>query len=131
MARFEDDGIPYKIDSFFCSSETTIFFRHSKSLEDGETGKQFMPLWRAFAEQLQILFPDGDGKGSFVVPALDARSQVFSIKDRRNGVGKPVFKLAPFGSRHTFALFSPDLCTPRVPNEVLERFISQASTVKV
>ena len=41
-----------------------------------------MSLWRAFAEQLQILFPDGDDKGSFVVPALDDRSQVLSVKDR-------------------------------------------------
>ena len=43
-----------------------------------------MPLWRAFAEELRILFPDGDDKGSFVVPALDARTHVLSIKDRRN-----------------------------------------------
>ena len=39
-------------------------------------------------------FLDGDDEGAFIVPALDARSQVLSIKDRRNGVGKPVFKLA-------------------------------------
>ena len=47
-----------------------------------------------------------------VVPALDARSQVLSIKDRRNGVGKPVFKIAPFGSGQLFILVARDLCVP-------------------
>ena len=55
-----------------------------------------MHLWRALAEELRILFPEGDDKGSFVVQALDARSQILSIKDRRHGVGKLVFKLAHF-----------------------------------
>ena len=50
------------------------------------------------AAKLEVLFPEGDDTGTFIVPALDARSQVLSFKDRRNGVGKPVFKLAPFGS---------------------------------
>ena len=95
VARYKDDGIPHEIDTVLWTSKTTILVRHSRSVEDRETGKQFMPLWKAFAEELRILFPGGDDKGSFVVPALDARSQVLSIKDRRNGVGKPVFKLAP------------------------------------
>ena len=59
------------------------------------------------AEQLKILFPDGDDEGPFIVPALDARSQVLSIKDRRTGVGKLVFKLAPFGSGQLFTLVAP------------------------
>ena len=50
------------------------------------------------ADQLKILFPDEDDEGAFVVPALDTRSQVLSIKDRRNGVGKPAFELASLGS---------------------------------
>ena len=50
------------------------------------------------ADQLVVLFPDGDDEGAFIVPALDARSQVLSIKDRRSGIGKPMFKLAPLGS---------------------------------
>ena len=131
VARYKDGGILHEIDSFFCTYKTTILVRHSKSIEDWETAKQFMPLRRAFAEELQILFPDGDDKGSFVVPALDARSQVPSIKDRRNGVGKPVFKLDPCGSGQTFALVSPDLCVPRVPNEVLQRVLSRASEPRV
>ena len=57
--------------------------------------------------------------------------QILSIKDRRNGVGKPVFKLAPFGSGQTFALVAPDLCVPGVSDEVLQRVISQASTANV
>ena len=83
------------------------------------------------AEQLKILFPDGDGEGAFIFPALDARSQVLSIKDRRNGVGKPVFKLVPFGSGQLFTLVAPDLCVPAVPGDVLRKVISQASTANV
>ena len=50
---------------------------------------------KCWLTNLKILFPDGDDEGAFIVPALDARSQILSIKDRRNGVGKPFFKLAP------------------------------------
>ena len=53
------------------------------------------------------------------------------IKDRRNSVGKPVFRLAPFGSAQLFTLVAPDLCVPGVPCEVLQQVISQASTADV
>ena len=36
-----------------------------------------------------------------------------------------------FGSRQTFALVFPDLCIPRVPHEVLQRVLSQASMHRV
>ena len=58
----------------------------------------------------------------FIVPALDVRSQVPSIKDRRNGVGKPALQV--------FALTAPDLCVPDI-HEVLQHVISQASTANV
>ena len=83
------------------------------------------------ADQLNIFFPDADDDGAFIVPALDARSQVLSIKDRRNGVGKLVFKLAPFGGGQLFTLVAPDLCVPGVSSGVLQRVISQASTANV
>ena len=98
IARYRDDGIPYTIDSPFCCTTTTIIVRQSKSIEDREIGKQFAPLWRELAEKLKVLFPEEDHDGAFIIPALDARSHVFSIKDRRNGVGKPVFKLASLGN---------------------------------
>ena len=50
------------------------------------------------ADQLEILFPNRDDEGAFIIPALDTRSHVLSIKDRRNGIGKLVFKLASLGS---------------------------------
>ena len=90
VARYRDDGIPFDIASPFCCAKTTITVRQSKSLEDWEIGKQFAPLWRVLADQLKKFFPDGDDEGAFIVPALDACSQILSIKDRRNGVGKPV-----------------------------------------
>ena len=122
---------PYDINSPFCCAKTTITVRQSKSLQDREIGKQFSPLWRVLADQLKILFPDGDDEGAFIVPAIDTRSQVLSIKDRRNGVGKPVFKLAPFGSGQLFTLVAPDLCVPGVSCAVLQRVISRASTANV
>ena len=131
VARYKDDGIPYEIDSPFCNAKTTIAVRQSRSSEDREIGKQFAPLWRVLADQLKILFPDGDDEGAFVVPALDTRSHVLSMKDRRNGVGKPVFKLASLGSGQTFTLVAPDLSVPGVSPEVLQRVLSEASTTNV
>ena len=111
--------------------KTTITVRQSKSLEDQEIGKQFAPMWRVLAEQLKILFPGGDDEGACIVPALDARSQVLSTKDRRNGIGKPVFKLASLGSGQLFTFVAPDLCVPGVSCAVLQRVISKASTATV
>ena len=108
-----------------------IIVSQSKSIEDREIGKQFAPLWRELADQLKVLFPDGDDEGAFVVPALDTRSQVLSIQDRRNGVGKPVFKLASLGSGQTFTLVTPELSIPGVSPEVLQRALSQANKVNV
>ena len=82
-------------------------------------------------DQLEILFPNRDEEGGFVIPALDTRSHVFSIKDRRNGVGKPVFKLASLGSGQTFDFVSPDLSVPGVSPEVLRRVLSQANKANV
>ena len=76
------------------------------------------------ADQLKVLFPDGDEEGVFIIPALDARSHVLRIKDRRNGVGKPVFKLASLGSVQLFTVVSPDLSVPGVSPEVLQRVLS-------
>ena len=45
-------------------------------------------------------------------PALNVRSKVLSIKDRRNRVGKLVFKLASLGSEQTFTLVAPELSVP-------------------
>ena len=85
------------------------------------------PCGEKLADQLKILFPDGDDEGAFIIPALDTRSHVLSIKDRRNGVGKPVFKLAPLGSGQTFTLVTPDLSVPGILPEVLQRVLSQAN----
>ena len=39
-------------------------------------------------------------------------------EDRRKGIGKPVFKLAPHGSGQTFTLVTPDLSVPGISPEV-------------
>ena len=84
-------------------------------------------MCRELADHLKVLFPDGDDEGVFNLPALDARSQIFSMKDRRNGIGKPVFKLAPLGSGQTFTLVAPDLSVPGVSPDVLQHVLSQAN----
>ena len=112
------------------STATGSLGSHGPGTPDREIGKQFSPLWKVLAKQLKILFPESDGAGAYVVPALDARSQVLSVKDQRNGVGKLVIKLAPFGSGQLFALVAPDMCVLGVPGEVLQKVISQASTAK-
>ena len=104
VARYKDDGIPYEVDGPFCQSRTNITVRQSKSHEDKEIGKQFAPFWKALSTKLLEVFPEGDDAGAFIVPAPDARSHVLSIKDRRNGIGKPVFKFVPFGSAQLFTL---------------------------
>ena len=42
-------------------------------------------------------------------------------------MGKPVFKLAPFGNGQFFDLATPDLRVPGIPDDVLQQIISQAS----
>ena len=125
VVRSQDDGIPYAINSPFCCASTTITVRQSRSIEDREIGRQFMPLWNELADQLKVLFPDADDKGVFIIPALDTRSQILSIKDRRKGLGKPIFKLAALGSGQTFMLVAPDLSVPGISHEVL--LLSQAN----
>ena len=53
------------------------------------------------------------------------------MKDRRNGVGKPAFKLAPLGNGQVSALTAPDLRVPGFFDDVLQLVISQASTANV
>ena len=77
------------------------------------------------AEKLEALFPDGDDTGSFIVLALDVRSHFLSIKDCGNGVGKPVFKLAPLGNGQVFALTAPDLHVPGIPDVATGHLSSQ------
>ena len=74
-----------------------------------------------------VLFPDADDKGVFIIPALDSRSQILSVKDRRNCIGKPVFKLAPLGSGQTFVLVASDLSVPGISHEVLQQVLSQTN----
>ena len=73
------------------------------------------------------IFLERDSNDFFIVPALNARSQILSVLDRRNGVGKPVFKLAPPEHEHPFDLTASDLCVPRISDDVLRQVICQAS----
>ena len=67
----------------FCNGRTNVTVRQSKSLEDQEIGIQFALLWKVLTDKLEVLFPGGDDTDTSIVPALDVRSQVLSIEDRR------------------------------------------------
>ena len=69
--------------------------------------------------------------GAFIVPALDARAQVLSIKERRNSVRNQVFKLVSHGNGQLFAFTAPDLRIPGIPDGVLQQVIFQARTANV
>ena len=74
--------------------------------------------------ELKIHFPDGEDEGASIVPALDTRSQVFSISIEETALEN----LSSYGSGQLFTLIAPDLCVPGLSREVLQRVISQAST---
>ena len=86
---------------------------------------------RSFGSIAQSSLPEGDDTGAFIVPALDARAQVLGIQDRRNGGGKPAFKLVPFGNGQLFALTAPGVRILGIPDSVLQRVISQVSMANV
>ena len=76
----------------------------------------------------KVLFLDGDDEGAFIIPAFDAHSRVFSIRDRRNGIGKPVFKFASLGSGHfSFILVTLELSVLGFSLDVLQWVFSQAN----
>ena len=77
---------------------------------------------------LQENFPESDDKGNLVAPALDVRAQVHSENDRRNGVGKKVFRLAPFGHEQLFNVIAPNLREPHISDVVLQQIVTEAST---
>ena len=118
---------PTKLTVHFCNVSTKITVRQSKSLEDREIGRRFALLWKVLSAKLQEIFPERDVTDTFIVPALDICSQILSILDRRNGVGKPVFKLAPPRHEQLFDLTAPDLCEPSIPDDVQRQDICQAS----
>ena len=70
-------------------------------------------------------------EGAFIIPALDAHSHVLSIRCRRNGFGKLVFKVAFLKADSRLLLLHLRLSVPGISPEVLQRVLSQASTANV
>ena len=60
---------PMRLTVPFAASKQLLLSRQSRSIEEREIGKQFAPLWRVLADQLTILFPDGDDEGAFCRPS--------------------------------------------------------------
>ena len=103
-----------KLIVHFATAEPNIAVRQSKSLEDRDIGNnlrlfgKFRPTISKFSSLWEMA----------QVPLLSLQStlhsQVLSIKDRRNGEGKPVLKLVSSGNGQLFALTAPDLCIPGI-----------------
>ena len=98
---------------------------HQKTEKLGDVLHHFRKCW---FQKKQEIITGRDAKGYFIVPSVDARAQILSIYDRRNGVGKPVFKLAPPGHEQAFDIAAPNLCEPSISDVVLRQTISEAST---
>ena len=125
VARYKDDGISCELSSPFCNIGTTILVRQSMSPEDREIGRRFASLWAVLlVPKLQEILPDRDAKCTFIVPSLGVRAQILSICDCRNGVGKRVFKLAPFGHDPLFDITAPNFCELSASDVVLRHFLS-------
>ena len=133
VARHKDDGISYDVSSPCCNIGTTILVRQSKSPEDREIGRRFAPLWAVLlVPKLPEILPDRDAKCTFIVPSLGVRAQILSICDCRNGVGNPVFKLAPLGHDPLFDITAPNFCELSVSDVVLRHFfVKQALRLRI
>ena len=107
VATHRDDGLPHAVDSPFCYTSVSVIVRQSTSPEDREIGRRFSPLWEGVSLKIQEIFTESDDKGNLVVLALDVWAQVLSVHDRRIGVGKQDFGLAPLGHELKFSINSP------------------------
>ena len=55
VARYQDYGIPYEIDSPFCCIKTSsLLSANPDQLRTGRSESNFAPLWRVLADQLKI-----------------------------------------------------------------------------
>ena len=119
VARCKDDGIPKKLLVHFAIPVPISWCAIPNHLKIDKIGRRFAPIWKMLSANLQEIFPERDVKGTFIVPALEVRSHILSIFDRRNGVGKLVFKLAPPRHEHLLDLTASDLCEPSISVDVL------------
>ena len=118
---------PTKLVVHFATSEPTSQSASPSHLKTRKSEDDLRLFGKFCPQNCKKLFPERDGTVTFIVPALIVRSEVLSIKDRRNGVGKPVFKLAPLGNEQMFDLAVPDLCVPDILDDALRQVILQAS----
>ena len=78
--------------------------------------------------KLQEIFPDRDATKviSLFQPLMNGH--ILSENDRRNGVGKPVFRLAPLGHEQLFSVIAPNLCEPYISDAVPQQIVNEACT---
>ena len=107
---------PTKLIVHFATAEPISQSASPSHLKTEKSENNLRLCGKFLAQKLKVLFPKEMTKFS-----------VFQKKDRRNGVGKPVFKLAPFGNGQLFDLTAPHLRVPGIPDDVLQQVISQAS----
>ena len=120
-ARYKDDGIPYAVESPFCKFQ---YQYHGppvqEKLEDDLClfGKIWPHGYKSSFQNLMLKIPS-------LSPHLTTGH--INILDRRNGVGKPIFKLAPPRHEQLFDLAARGLCEPSIPDDVQRQVICQAN----
>ena len=90
---------PTKLTFHFATAEPISQSASPSHSKIEKIGRRFAPLWKVLSTWLRELFPEGDNTGTFIVPALNVRSQILSINDRRNGVGKSSVQICSIWER--------------------------------
>ena len=131
VARYKDDGIPYEIDSPFCSVKTTITVRQPDQLRTGRSENNLRPCGKFWLNSSKF-------------SSLKEMTQVLSSSQRST----PAHKFSALRIEETVLenlcsnlhLLEVDSCLPLLhltcvflvfSSEVLQRVISQASTATV
>ena len=131
VALLRDDGIPYEVDSRLTKAEPVSRSANLRHLKNGKLENNLRPCGKFWLKSSKF-------------SSLKEMTQVLSLslhltpvhkfqasRIEETGVGKPVFKLAPFGSGQLFTLVAPDLRFSCIPDGMLQQVISQASTANV
>ena len=120
-------GLPYSVKSPCCIAKSRTLVRQSRSSEWREIDRRLAPLWGIFAAKLkEQLTLRKTPKAHALFQPLDFRTQVLDVFDRRNGIGKSVFRFAPVGDDDMYCI-SLDVSVPNMSVDVLQQLVGDAS----
>ena len=127
VARYKDDGLPYEVDSLFATPVPPYWCANPSHQRTEKLGDGLRHLGKFWPQSYKKFSLAGMPKVISLSLPLMYDHKSLSIYDRRNGVGKPVFKLAPVGHEQLFDITAPDFCEPRISDAVLRQIVSEAN----